>query len=150
LGNLVMVRDLLERWSPDSVRFYLSGFHYRDSWSYEESGLERAAQQVDRLREALAVPGGNGEPLDVALCRDAFTQAMEDDLDTPAAERATLDLAQKILLAGRVGKDVRGAQEALRRMAGVFGLRLEDKDPEARVVQGWNQHLRRFEMGREA
>ncbi|MEJ2302010.1 MAG: cysteine--tRNA ligase [Anaerolineales bacterium] len=132
LGNLVMVRDLLERWSPDSVRFYLSGFHYRDSWSYEE------------------VPGGNGEPLDVALCRDAFTQAMEDDLDTPAAERATLDLAQKILLAGRVGKDVRGAQEALRRMAGVFGLRLEDKDPEARVVQGWNQHLRRFEMGREA
>jgi L-cysteine:1D-myo-inositol 2-amino-2-deoxy-alpha-D-glucopyranoside ligase len=148
LGNLVMVRGLLERWSPDAVRFYLGGFHYRDGWSYEESGLERAAQQVDRMREALAVPGSNSEPLDATRAWQAFTQAMEDDLDTPAAERAILDLTQEIILAGRADKDVRGAQEALRRMTGVFGLRLEDKDPEARVVQGWNQHLKRFEMGR--
>ncbi|MEJ2354025.1 MAG: hypothetical protein P8Y03_29980, partial [Anaerolineales bacterium] len=145
---LVMVRDLLERWSPDSVRFYLSGFHYRDSWSYEEGGLESAEQQVDDIRKALTVSGEDGQPIDAALAWQDFTQAMEDDLDTPAAERVILDLAQEIVLAGGNRKNVRSAQEALRRMAGVIGLQLDAKDPEARVVEGWSQHLTRFEAGR--
>lgn len=147
LGNLVMVRDLLEKYSPDALRFYLGGFHYRDSWSYTEGALDSAEQQVDEIREAAAIAGGEGNALDETPAWQGFAEAMEDDLDTPAAERVILDLAKEIILAGRASKDVHPAQEALRKMAGVFGLRLDARDPEARVVQGWDQHLRRFEIG---
>jgi L-cysteine:1D-myo-inositol 2-amino-2-deoxy-alpha-D-glucopyranoside ligase len=145
LGNLVMVRDLLDKYSPDALRFYLGGFHYRDSWSYTDGALDSVEQQVDEIREAATVSSGEGKALDATPARQGFAQAMEDDLDTPAAERVMLDLAKEIIVAGRASKDVHGAQEALGRMVGVFGLRLDAGDPEARVVQGWNRHLRRFE-----
>jgi hypothetical protein len=49
------------------------------------------------------------------------------------------------LAAARAGRQVEAAQKVLRRLTGIFGLRLDLEDVEARVLAGWNRHLGRFE-----
>lgn len=42
LGNLVMVSDLLKKYSPNAVRWVLLSHHYRKPWEFEEKELDRA------------------------------------------------------------------------------------------------------------
>jgi|WetSurMetagenome_2_1015567.scaffolds.fasta_scaffold737395_2 hypothetical protein len=67
---------------------------------------------------------------------------MENDLDTPSAIQALADLAQAILQAAGMQKDVRPAQESLRGLAHVFGLTLDASRPDDRVVSGWQANRR--------
>ena len=74
----------------------------------------------------------------------AFTNVMDCDLDTPAAIAVQRELADEILAGAAAGQGVLAAQQALRRMGAVFGLRLDHEGPEPRVVEGWTAHLERF------
>jgi L-cysteine:1D-myo-inositol 2-amino-2-deoxy-alpha-D-glucopyranoside ligase len=145
LGNLVMVRDLLEEWPADALRFYLGSHHYRQAWSYEANQLAQAAQRVERLRAAVLVSGGNGAPLDPRPAQQQFDEAIAQDLDTPAATLVLDALGEQILAAARAGRQVEAAQKVLRRLSGIFGLRLDREEVEAQVLAGWNRHLERFE-----
>ncbi len=71
LGNLVFVRDLLERHGPTAIRSYLLRRHYREEWEFRE----------DELRTELEPRDPGDGPAD----REAFYRALDDDLDTPAA-----------------------------------------------------------------
>lgn len=147
LGNLVMARDLLERWSPDAVRLCLASHHYRDSWEYREEELEEVALLGDRLRTAVVVEGGSGPAVDPLGVQVEWTAAMDLDLDTPRALELLVWLADEILDGAQAGQAIRGAQYALRNMAGVLGLRLDREEPEEAVLAGWNRHLQRFGGG---
>ena len=144
LGNLIMVRDLLEEWTPDALRLYLGSYHYREAWSHDDAALARAAQLAQTLRTAVTASGGHSIPLVPASAMESFTEAMDRDLDTPSALAALGDLADETLAAASAGREVAAAQEALRAMSRVFGLRLDVEGPEQRVVDGWNEHLQRF------
>jgi cysteinyl-tRNA synthetase len=144
LGNLVMVRDLLETWSPDALRLYLARYHYRESWSYDVEELEAARRLAEKLQAAVTVVGGAGASLDPTPAQSAFVEAMDEDLQTPLALVALKRLAEETLLTARVGGDVKKAQAVIRTIGQVLGLRLDAAGPEERVVAGWNQHLSRF------
>jgi L-cysteine:1D-myo-inositol 2-amino-2-deoxy-alpha-D-glucopyranoside ligase len=144
LGNLVMVRDLLEDWSPDALRLYLAAHHYRESWNHNIEGLERAERLAQKLRAAAMSKGADGRLLSPAVARTAFREAMDADLHTPLALKALESLADDILLAAEAGGAVRGAQEALGVMGRVFGLRLGSTEPEPRVVREWGRYLSDF------
>jgi len=79
LGNLVNVRQALERVSPAALRLYLASHHYRRDWSFTWAGLEAAGRLADRIA---ALPAG-ARPSTRLM--KAFAAALEDDLDTPAA-----------------------------------------------------------------
>jgi L-cysteine:1D-myo-inositol 2-amino-2-deoxy-alpha-D-glucopyranoside ligase len=144
LGNLVMVSDLLYTWSPDALRLYLGRHHYREAWSHDPRELEQAERLAHKLRAAVAAPGGAGVPLDPGSARVGFTEAMDEDLDTPRALAVLEQLAEEVLEAAAADRNVQAAQKALRSMGRVFGLRLDTRGPEKRVVSRWNQHLKRF------
>jgi L-cysteine:1D-myo-inositol 2-amino-2-deoxy-alpha-D-glucopyranoside ligase len=144
LGNLVMVRDLLESWSADSLRLYLGRHHYREIWSHEAEVLARSKQLAQKLRTALAAAKGQGSPLDPIHVEKAFQRCMDSDLDTPSALSVLEDFALEILDASASGKQIDTAQDSLRKMGRVFGLQLDSEGPEARVKLGWNNHLRQF------
>jgi L-cysteine:1D-myo-inositol 2-amino-2-deoxy-alpha-D-glucopyranoside ligase len=144
LGNLVMVHDLLEQYAPDTIRLCLAGHHYRQSWEYRQEELEEMALLADKLRTAMVVEGGSGPALDPLGVQGDWTAAMDLDLDTPRGLELLTRLAEQILTAAQDGQAVRGAQHALRDMAGVLGLRLDREGPEEAVQSGWNRHLQRF------
>jgi L-cysteine:1D-myo-inositol 2-amino-2-deoxy-alpha-D-glucopyranoside ligase len=96
LGNLVLVRDLLRSYSGDAIRLYLASHHYRSEIDFCEADLEASAEAAARLRHAClsaelhepfapAMPHGDQLRPIVALHRDRFLAAMDEDLDTPAA-----------------------------------------------------------------
>jgi cysteinyl-tRNA synthetase len=148
LGNLVMVSDLLQRYSADALRYYLADHHYREAWEYDAAHLDEAAAAVLELAAAAAATGAAdapGTPLNTTATTDAFAAAMENDLDTRTALRLLRRLAGAIVEAARSGQRIDAAQNELRRMATVFGLRLGAAEPEPRVVEGWAEHLKRFE-----
>lgn len=145
LGNLVMVRDLLQDWSPDVLRLYLAAHHYRDSWNHDVGGLERARGLAHKLRAAAVSQGeGGAGVLGPASARAAFCEAMDTDLHTPVALKALERLADGILEAADHGQNVRSARGALEMMCRVFGLRLDSPEAEPRVVRGWDRYVGDF------
>jgi L-cysteine:1D-myo-inositol 2-amino-2-deoxy-alpha-D-glucopyranoside ligase len=144
LGNLVMVRDLLKDWSPDALRLYLGRHHYRHGWSHDTGKLAQGAQLAEMLRTAATVSGGDGKPLDVAGAEADFVMAMDDDLNTPLALSRLESLAGDVIAAARAGRRVETGRALVRRLAQVFGLRLDRSGVEERVTLGWGAHLLRF------
>ena len=121
LRNLVLVRDLLQRYDADSIRAMLLRHHYREPWEYSEPQLQDADEWLRGLREkAMRVPpGGDGAP--------AVQRALEDDLDTPRA----LELLQEAVEAG---------DGSWRAAADVLGLRLQREhatEVEMKKALGW-------------
>jgi cysteinyl-tRNA synthetase len=139
-----MISDLLKTWSPDALRLYMARHHYRQVWSYNEDELADAAQLAKQLTEAVQARGGEAGELDASEAQTAFKQAMENDLDTPAALEAMSKLAQDILDANHVSNDLAPAQQVLREMAEVFGLVLDAEQPDTNMADGWDKHLIRF------
>jgi L-cysteine:1D-myo-inositol 2-amino-2-deoxy-alpha-D-glucopyranoside ligase len=144
LSNLVMVRDLLESWSPDALRIYLAQHHYREAWEHNLDALRRAERLAQKLREAASADRGSGKSLDPSSARAAFVEAMDDDLDTPSALDHLERLAEETLDTAHAGRDMQQAQEVLRSMGRVFGLRLDAEGPEERVTAEWNRYLENF------
>jgi L-cysteine:1D-myo-inositol 2-amino-2-deoxy-alpha-D-glucopyranoside ligase len=143
LGNLVMVENLLRVHRPDALRVLLAQNHYREPWSYKEDNLMKAEKTVEKLVKAVTAPGGEGANLESEPYWAAFTADMDNDLDTPSALKGLEDMAEQILDASLARRDLKEAQEALRNFASVFGLRLDKADAEARVVDEWNDFIRR-------
>jgi len=145
LGNLIMVRDLLETWSADALRLYLGCHHYREIWSHEIEVLERSEQLAQKLKSAFVASNGQGSPLDPSHTLQAFQRCMEADLDTPSALAVLEEFALEIQKASSAGKELGAAQDALRTMGKVFGLQLDKSSSEERVQSGWKGHLKDFE-----
>jgi L-cysteine:1D-myo-inositol 2-amino-2-deoxy-alpha-D-glucopyranoside ligase len=145
LGNLVMVRDLLQHCTADALRLYMAGHHYRQAWSHDPAELHQAEALAGHLKQAASVTGGSGQPLDAAGLAVKFAACMDDDLNTPAALPVMQSLAGHILSAAAAGASLDGAQAHLRAMARVVGLRLDANRVEPRVQAGWQAHLQRFQ-----
>ena len=84
IGNLVFVRQLLERVPAATVRLLLAGHHHRAAWEYTDQDL--AAADARRLRYAGAARAGatldRGE---AEGWRASFLERIDDDLDAPGA-----------------------------------------------------------------
>ena len=126
LGNLVTIRDALQRYSADAIRLRAQRALPQPGY-YSDKALAGAERAAGRLRQAAAVPTNAGAPerLDADSARERFIEAMDDDLNTPQALAALFDLARDINRASSEGRDVTVAQAALRELTGVLGLTLE-------------------------
>lgn len=144
LGNLVMVRDLLQTWSADALRLYLAQHHYRDIWSYSLAELDQAETTVQQWQAAVTALGGDGPVFPMSPAPPLFVEAMDNDLDTPTALRQLDQLAAELIAAAHAGQNVAEAQRTFRVLGQIFGLRFNAPEVETRVIEGWNEHLKRF------
>jgi L-cysteine:1D-myo-inositol 2-amino-2-deoxy-alpha-D-glucopyranoside ligase len=130
-GNMVFVRDLLGRYSPDAVRTYLLGTHYRAPLDYEENGLKEAQELVAAVASAARLPisAGGSTEIDPGERVREFDEGLDDDLDTPRALDALRALSQEILDSWSTGGTIRSARRSLRVLASRLGLQLEVASP---------------------
>ncbi len=143
VGNLVMVRDLLESHSPDAVRLYLARHHYRESWEHDVTELDRAQKLAEKLASAVsAETDTSGESVyDPAEDRSFCYRMLEDDLQVPAVITRLEAVAEKVLEGGAERIDVSAGRRAIRELADILGLRLDRREPDRRVVDGWGRLL---------
>jgi cysteinyl-tRNA synthetase len=125
LGNLVTIRESLEKYSSDAIRIFSLSSHYRSPLTYSEEALGAAARGAERLRQAVHSEGkeekDEGE-IDTDAYRQRFVEAMDDDFNTAQALASLFDLAHDINRVSEAGYGVAQAQQVLVDMAGVLGL----------------------------
>ena len=128
LGNFVTVGEALKRFSPDALRLFFLSSHYRSPLTYSDKGVVAQERAAQRLRNAVSPGGiaGKTPVLEPGSYRARFIAAMDDDLNTPRALAVLFDLAHEINRAREDGRDIAMGQEALRELAGVLGLTLEE------------------------
>ncbi|MFO7762191.1 MAG: cysteine--tRNA ligase [Wenzhouxiangellaceae bacterium] len=94
LGNTLIVHELLEHWPGEAMRYLLLSAHYRQPLDWSESALRQAVTTLDRLYRALEDYPEDEFP--GARPADAVVEALEDDLNTPAALAALNALAREL------------------------------------------------------
>ncbi|MDG6223947.1 MAG: cysteine--tRNA ligase [Candidatus Thermoplasmatota archaeon] len=102
LGNFFTIKDVLERFEPMVLRFFLLYTHYRSPIDFSDQALEEAGRALERLRSMYGylkkavgsveegVTPDLGEPSEKAVraafeIKKAFMEAMDDDLNTRVA-----------------------------------------------------------------
>ncbi|SEF78174.1 cysteine--tRNA ligase [Marinobacterium lutimaris] len=123
LNNFFTIRDVLESYNPEVVRYFLSSVHYRSYIDYSEDSLREARQALERFYQALNdAPVGSEEGLDSDY-EERFQQAMDDDFGTPRALAVLFDLVTELNKATRENAPQAAAMAALlKRLGGVLGL----------------------------
>ncbi len=127
VGNLVGIDEVLDQYGADALRMFIVTSHYRSPLTYSDEALDSARAGAERLRQAAFSKGvGNGHSFDATEARERFTEAMDDDLNTPRALATLFDLARGINRAHDRGHDASDAQATLRELAGVLGFTLHE------------------------
>jgi cysteinyl-tRNA synthetase len=139
LGNTLTIKDFVKRHDPEAIRLWMLGTHYRGPVEYAEDRVREAARALARFRALIdeadrlaptasgrryGASTGAGE-IEAALAAipdpelartvgvraEAFTAAMDDDFNTPAALAALFDLSHDLhrfrdaVSRGEKGKD---------------------------------------------
>jgi cysteinyl-tRNA synthetase len=128
LGNLITIREALQKYSPDAIRIFVLSSHYRSPLTYSEEALEAAERGAERLRQAVqaaSAPEGAAEKIDLETYRKRFIEAMDDDFNTAQALAALFDLARGINRASEEGFGASQAQQTFKELSGVLGLTLK-------------------------
>jgi len=107
LGNAIYLKDLFQRHSPMTIRFFVLSSHYRSVTDFSEEALEAAGRGLERLTGAVALVRermreANGGEIDPAWeaklieFRNQFEEAMSDDFNTSRAIATLFDLSREV------------------------------------------------------
>jgi cysteinyl-tRNA synthetase len=98
LGNFFTIREVLEKYDAETVRFFMLRAHYRSPLNYSDVHLDDARASLKRLYTALSlVPDVAAPAIDweQPLAR-RFRQAMDEDFGTPEAVAVLFDVASEL------------------------------------------------------
>ncbi|NCF26861.1 MAG: cysteine--tRNA ligase [Gammaproteobacteria bacterium] len=126
LGNVLLIRDLLEEAPGEAIRLALLSAHYRSPVDWSTDTLDQAARTLDRLYGALRdlQDVEVGEPCDDDLPEE-FVAALEDDLDTRQALAVLFELRRAARRADSVD-DRATIKKKLVACAGMLGIGQQD------------------------
>ena len=127
LGNFKTVRDLLQIYDGETLRFLILSGHYRgpidfcdDILTQSKNGLTRMRNAKSNLKHLIATATEAAMTAEEAAAlegfgkhRDAFIEAMDDDLNTADAITAVFQLVTDINTAVKNGASKEFAQKAL-------------------------------------
>ncbi|RPJ49931.1 MAG: cysteine--tRNA ligase [Chloroflexi bacterium] len=148
LGNLVTINDFLAENDADVLRFMVLNSAYRGPLMYNDEVVEQSKRALERLHSALrpALPGAKGfaeearrSTLDQQrqAAREGFLASMDDDFNTAGALGHLFELVRVINQAradGATDAELEAAQNELRELASVLGLRLAEPRQEQQAA----------------
>ena len=130
LGNFFTIRDVLQSYDAETVRFFIVRAHYRSALNYSDAHLDDARQSLKRLYTALSLVAPAQVSIDWNEPHAArFKAAMDEDFGTPEAIAVLFDLASEV-------NKTRSPELAglLKALAGCLGLL--QGDPQAFLQAG--------------
>jgi cysteinyl-tRNA synthetase len=155
LGNFFLVRDVVEKFPGEVIRFYLLGTHYRSPLDFDDEKLVMAAKGLDRLKNSVRLaqealskvvladeePGREDELVKASRkARRDFEEAMDDDFNSAQAYAALFELAKHLntYLAKGSGKtySLSEACNTLLELGGVLGFDLETEAEDSQTDTG--------------
>ena len=118
LGNFFTVREILKKYDPEVLRFFIIRAHYRSPISYSDAHLDDARHALARLYTALKDVEAKAGAVDwTGPHAVRFRDAMNDDFNTPEAVAVLFDLANEL----NKSRSATGA-DLLKSLAAILGL----------------------------
>ncbi len=99
LGNFTTIKDLLKKYAPTVLRFFILQSHYRSTLDFSDEALAAAKNGLEKLTETynrLLHASIGKAMLDLEPYRKKFHAALNDDFNTPQAIALFFDLAREI------------------------------------------------------
>ena len=136
LGNFFTVREILQQYSGEEIRYFILTSHYRSQLNYDHEHLMNARGALTRFYTALRglakvdYPGGG-------IFASRFIEAMDDDFNTPEALAVMFDLVREINRARQMSDpkaNLLGAE--LRHLGNVLGILQNNPDSYLRSGTG--------------
>lgn len=123
LGNFYTMRDVLKYYDAETIRYFLMSSHYRSQLHYSENNLKQARTALERLYIALRGTDITADPAGGEYFITKFTDAMNDDFNTPEAYSVLFEIAREInCLKTKKPSAVQGIAATLRHLANILGL----------------------------
>jgi len=129
LGNFFTIREVLQKYDAEVLRFFILRAHYRSPLNYADAHLDDARAALTRLYTALR--GAPAEPVAVDWQTPhaaRFKAAMDDDFNTPEAIAVLFELASE------ANRGDAAAAASLRALGALLGLL--ERDAEAFLKGG--------------
>lgn len=122
LGNFFTIREVLEKYHPEVVRYLLVSSHYRSPINYSEDSLKEAKGALERFYHALkGLP--QTEPVDGDAFVERFAAAMDDDFNTPEACAVLFEMVREVNRLREADPQAAAALAArLKALAGLLGV----------------------------
>lgn len=124
LNNFFTIRDVLETYDAETIRFFLLSGQYRSPLNYSQENLDKARAALNRLyttlRDTQAVEPDSTEDEYTAK----FKEYMDDDFNTPGAISVLFDLAKQINKES--GETAQKFAGRLKQLASVLGILEQD------------------------
>jgi cysteinyl-tRNA synthetase len=140
LGNMVTIKDFLTLRDADVMRMLVLSSNYRAPLVFNDETQDAAEKSLERLKVALrpasttatglSAEAASALATQAASTKQFFTDAMDDDFNTPLALAALYELVKAINTSrdnGVTDGQLKPAQSTLRELTGVFGLQLKEK-----------------------
>ena len=144
-GNFFTVRDIIGKFDPEVVRFFLLSAHYRNPVNFSRELIQQAKNALDRLynvKENLEhlMENSSGGAMDdsekeiyndLLKYKDKFIEAMDDDLNTADGIAAIFELVKEIntRVDGRTSKElIEKSLDLFRELTQVLGIVSKEKE----------------------
>ena len=138
IGNLVTIEDFLADHEGDVMRMLVLNGNYRSPLAFTDESIEAAENGLKRLKSGLRPAAANAQGAETealyaktAETRDAFIDAMDDDINSAGALGHIFELVRLINTsrdAGATQEQLIPAQNTLRELTSVLGLELKEKE----------------------
>lgn len=120
LGNFFLIRDILKKYSPETVRFFILNTHYQSPLDFSDAGLDEAKKSLGRIQNTVSElelkanrpsgdkPGIGPEEIDIRLKKSlgTFEERMDDNFNTREAIAEIFGLTRDVnrwMSAGNIG-----------------------------------------------
>ena len=128
LGNFFTIREVLEKFNPEVVRYLMVSSQYRSSIDYSDASLKEAKTALERLYTAL-----RGQVVAESYVATEYTSrfedAMRDDFNTPVALSVLFELVRELNKARAEGSEQAATLAAeLKALAELVGLLSQDPE----------------------
>ncbi len=143
-GNFVTLREALQRYSGEVIRYYLLSAHYRSPLNYHLTSLQEAASSLTKVYNVLEkidkltfpyqkATGIFSLPAEIEAHYQKFFRSLDDDFNTPGALACIFEIVKQanLMLKGPLDDSVRLALKEIRikikEMGSILGLFQEKK-----------------------
>jgi cysteinyl-tRNA synthetase len=140
LGNIISIKEFLKKRDADVMRMLVLSGNYRAPLIFNEETQDAAEKSLERLKSAFRPASASAKGLSpeatsalstqIETTHQSFTNAMDDDFNTPLALAGLYELVKAINTArdnNATDDQLQPAQATLRELISVLGLRLEEK-----------------------
>lgn len=123
LRNLVMVKNLLKKYTPNAIRWVILSHHYRHPWEYEEKEFEYAEKCVNVVKKTIKQKNASGKKTSGSSYLNKFVKIMNDDINTSQSLDLVLKVAKRIQRE-KNKRNIKELQEVLKTITNALGFKL--------------------------